>query len=123
MSDGTQRFDAARGERETAFFATAAKGTEGALRDELRELRVPYVKADRGGVHFGGALADAVRVCFESRIAMRILWRRGRFEAPTGDALYDGARALDLSDVLDPNRSLSVTATVKNGALTHSGFV
>jgi putative N6-adenine-specific DNA methylase len=108
---------------DTAFFATAAKGTEGALRDELRELRLPQVKADRGGVHFGGTLGDAMRACFESRIALRILWRRGRFPAPDGDALYAGVRALELADVLDPNRSLSVSASVKHGALTHSGFV
>ena len=28
------------------FFATAAKGTEPALRDELRELRMPGVRAE-----------------------------------------------------------------------------
>src|ERR671922_108311 len=36
------------------FFATAARGTEPALRDELRELRFRGVRADRGGVHFAG---------------------------------------------------------------------
>ena len=111
----------AHGER--PFFASAAKGTEGALRDELRELRIPEVRADRGGVHFGGSFADAVRVCFESRIAVRVLWRRARFRAPSGEALYEAVRALDLSDVFDPDKTLSVVANVKSGALTHSGFV
>jgi putative N6-adenine-specific DNA methylase len=64
-----------------------------------------------------------MRVCFESRIAVRVLWRRGRFRADSGEALYEGVRALDLSDVLDPNLTLSVAANVKNGSLTHSGFV
>ncbi|MFM2418875.1 MAG: hypothetical protein RL385_3598 [Pseudomonadota bacterium] len=105
------------------FFATAAKGTEGALRDELRELRVPSVRADRGGVHFGGTLLDAMRVCYGSRIAVRVLARRGEFPAGSELALYEGARALDLSDVLDPTRTLSVSATVKNSRLTHSGYV
>lgn len=105
------------------FFATAAKGTEGALRDELREHKFRHIKADRGGVHFGGDLEDAMRACYESRIAMRILWRRGSFPAPDGDALYEGVRALDLTDVLDPTRSLSVSATVKSGALTHNNYV
>jgi 23S rRNA (guanine2445-N2)-methyltransferase / 23S rRNA (guanine2069-N7)-methyltransferase len=123
MSEDAARSGPGPGDRRTAFFATAAKGTEGALRDELRELRIPYVKADRGGVHFGGRFEDAMRACFESRIAMRVLWRRGHFEATSGEALYEGVRAIDLSDVLDPDRSLSVTATVKHGALTHSGFV
>jgi putative N6-adenine-specific DNA methylase len=105
------------------FFATAAKGTEGALRDELKELRIPQVKADRGGVHFAGDFVDGMRACYESRIAMRILWSRGTFDAHSPEALYDGVRALDLSDAIDTDRSLAVTATVKHGALTHSGFV
>ena len=46
---------------ERPFFATAAKGTEGVLRDELKELRIPRVKATRGGVHFGGDFSDADR--------------------------------------------------------------
>lgn len=105
------------------FFATAAKGTEGALRDELRELRFREIRADRGGVHFGGTLEDAMRACFESRIAMRILWRRGSFPAPSAEALYEGVRAIDLSDVLTPAQTLSVAATVKHGVLTHASFV
>ena len=110
-------------EPERAFFASAAKGCEGALRDELRELRLPHVKAERGGVRFGGALPDAMRACFESRIAVRVLWLRGRFSAQSGEQLYEQVRALDLSDVLAPKQTLSVVATLKNGALTHSGFV
>ncbi|HEX5660966.1 MAG TPA: THUMP domain-containing protein, partial [Polyangiales bacterium] len=74
-------------------------------------------------VHFGGLFSDAMRACYESRIAMRVLWRRGSFPAHDGDALYEGVRELDLSDVLTPAQSLSVSATVKNGELTHSGFV
>lgn len=110
-------------DEERPFFATAAKGCEGALRDELRELGLARVKADRGGVHFGGAFGDAMRACLESRIAVRVLWRRARFEARDGQQLYERVRALDLTDVLDPKRTLSVAASVKSGALTHSGFV
>jgi putative N6-adenine-specific DNA methylase len=105
------------------FFATAAKGTEGALRDELRELRLPMVKADRGGVHFGGGLTDGVRACYESRIAQRILLRLGSFAAPSPEALYAGVRSVDWSRVLDRRRTLSVTAHVKSSAMRHSGFV
>ena len=38
------------------FFATCAKGTEGALRRELVALRVTRVRGDRGGVWFAGDL-------------------------------------------------------------------
>ena len=72
---------------ERPFFATAARGTEGALRDELREMRIPRVRADRGGVHFGGELAHAMRACLRSRVALRILWRQARFAAPDAESL------------------------------------
>jgi 23S rRNA G2445 N2-methylase RlmL len=105
------------------FFATAAKGAEGALRDELRELRLPKVRAARGGVHFGGELEHAMRACLRSRIASRVLWRVAEFGAPDPDALYDGARAVDWARWLDARRTLAVSATVKNGQLRHSGYV
>ena len=105
------------------FFATAAKGTEGALRDELREARLRHIRADRGGVHFGGVFRDGIRACFESRIAQRILWKQGEFSAPGPDALYEGMREIDWTRVLDDKRTLAVTAHVKNGELRHSGFV
>jgi 23S rRNA G2445 N2-methylase RlmL len=105
------------------FFATAAKGTEGALRDELRELRMPRVRADRGGVHFGGELEHGMRACLRSRIALRVLWRVATFEAADADSLYAGAATVDWSHFLDARRTLAVSATVKHGALTHTGFV
>ncbi|MFO0677544.1 MAG: THUMP domain-containing protein [Polyangiaceae bacterium] len=105
------------------FFATAAKGTEGALRDELRELRLRKVRADRGGVHFEGELRDGMRACLHSAVAVRILWRLGEFEAPTGDALYAGARGIDWSPFVDSRRTLSVSASSKASALTHTQFV
>ena len=49
------------------YFATAAKGTEPALRDELREHRFRGIRADRGGVHFSGDLEAGWRACLVSK--------------------------------------------------------
>jgi putative N6-adenine-specific DNA methylase len=105
------------------FFATAAKGTEPALRDELRELRVLGVRADRGGVHFEGGIADAARACLWSRIAVRVLLEVARFEAPDAAALYAGVRAVDFTEWMTPNTTLAVRATCRSSQLTHSRFV
>lgn len=105
------------------FFATAAKGTEPALRDELRDMRVPGVRADRGGVHFAGDLRDAYRVCLWSRVAIRVLLRVAEFEAFDGDALYEGVKTYKWSDVLDKSRTLSVSAFARDSALTHTNFI
>jgi 23S rRNA (guanine2445-N2)-methyltransferase / 23S rRNA (guanine2069-N7)-methyltransferase len=108
---------------ERPFFATAARGTEGVLRDELRELRIPGVKATRGGVHFGGALASAIRVCMYSRVAVRVLWRQQVFEARDPAELYDGVATVEWERVLDGSKTLCVDAMVRDAPSTHSVFV
>jgi putative N6-adenine-specific DNA methylase len=105
------------------FFATAAKGTEPALRDELRELRFRGVRADRGGVHFHGPLDEGFRACLELRIASRVLWELASFDAPGGEALYEGVRAIDWTGVLSPRRTLAVRASCRSSALTHTQFI
>jgi putative N6-adenine-specific DNA methylase len=105
------------------FFATAAKGTEGALRDELRAIRLPRVRADRGGVHFEGELAAGMRACLESRVAVRILCELARFEARDEGALYDGVRAIEWGPHVTPRHTLAVSATCKDSNLTHSHYI
>lgn len=105
------------------FFATAAKGTEPALRDELRELRLPRVRADRGGVHFEGDIGHAARACLQSRVAVRVLLEVASFEARGGEALYEGVRAVDWPAWLDDRTTLAVRATCRSSVLTHSQFI
>ena len=106
-----------------AYFATAAKGTEGLLRDELRALGVRKVRGDRGGVQFDGDLADAFRVCLHSRVAIRVLELRGSAHIRNDDELYQFVRTLPFDDVLNPLLTLAVSASVRSSHLTHSQFV
>lgn len=105
------------------YFVTAAKGTEGLLKQELRELGIRPLQGDRGGVHFGGGLENAFRVCLWSRIGVRVLERRYETWIRSEDDLYDVIWNHDVSDLLDPARTLAVSATVKSSALTHSQYV
>jgi 23S rRNA G2445 N2-methylase RlmL len=105
------------------FFATAAKGTEPLLRDELLELGLPRVRADRGGVHFGAEPRDAYRACLWSRIAQRVLEPLSEFACPDEDALYDGVKAVDWQRVLDAERTLSVRAACRSSRLTHTQYI
>ncbi|HYD41136.1 MAG TPA: THUMP domain-containing protein [Anaeromyxobacter sp.] len=104
------------------FFATAAKGTEGALRRELAGLRLAGVRGDRGGVVFEGELEAGMRACLHARTAMRVLLELARFPAPSPEALYDGVRAVAWQDWLTVRTTLAVEATVGSSAVTHSGF-
>lgn len=105
------------------FFATAAKGTEVALRDELREKRFRGVRADRGGVAFEGGLAEGARACLESRVAMRVLCELDRFDAPSEDALYEGVRAIAWDAYLHPGLTLAVRASAQRSKLTHTQYL
>lgn len=105
------------------FFATAAKGTEGAIRDELRELRFRAVRAERGGVSFEGRMSDGFRACLWLRCAVRVLLLVGEIDAPSGDALYEGISSIDWGRVLDPKRTLAVRAYAKDSALSHTQFI
>jgi putative N6-adenine-specific DNA methylase len=107
---------------ERPFFATAAKGTEGALRDELKELGLPRVKASRGGVYFGGDFGSAIRACLHSRIAIRVLERQASFVAREPDALYEGVGSVAWERVLDTRRTLCVDAQIRNTPVTSSVF-
>jgi putative N6-adenine-specific DNA methylase len=104
------------------FFATCAKGTEGALRRELSALRLPAVRGDRGGVSFEGRLEAGMRACLHSRTAMRVLLELNRFPASSAEALYEGARAVPWEEWLTVRTTLAVEATVTSSAITHSGF-
>jgi putative N6-adenine-specific DNA methylase len=104
------------------FFATCAKGTEGALRRELVALGLARVRGDRGGVGFEGPLESGMRACLHARTAMRILLELARFPAPTAEALYEGAREVAWEDWLTARTTLAVEASVSSSAITHSGY-
>jgi putative N6-adenine-specific DNA methylase len=104
------------------FFATCAKGTEGALRAELAALKLPAVRGGRGGVHFEGRLEHAAKACLWSRTAMRVLLELAAFPVGSAEALYEGARAVDWTAWLTARTTLAVEASGAAPGLTHTGF-
>jgi 23S rRNA G2445 N2-methylase RlmL len=105
------------------FFVTAAKGTEPALRDELRELRFHGVRADRGGVHFEGDWLAGFRACLTTRVGLRVLTPVAEFDCPHEDALYEGVQRHDWSEVLSPRQTLAVSAVARDSRLTHTQYI
>ena len=105
------------------FFATAAKGTEPALRDELRELGFEGVRADRGGVHFEGEASEGMRACLWSRIAIRVLSPLSAFPAPDEHAYYEAVHAVDLDPVLTPKHTLVVSSACRSSRITHTEYL
>src|SRR5438045_3309763 len=106
-----------------ALFATAARGTEELLAEELAELGATRVRQDRGGVRFFANLDEALRVALWTRIAMRILYPLGEFDAPGAQGLYDASRAVPWEEHLTASTTFAVDATVKDSEHRHTGFV
>jgi putative N6-adenine-specific DNA methylase len=111
------------GSDDHVFFATAPKGTEPCLRDELREMRLRGVRCDRGGVHFSGSWEGAWRACLHSRVAIRVLVELGRFEVTDGESLYDATRTINWREFLTPEKTLAVSAVCRDSDLTHTNFI
>jgi putative N6-adenine-specific DNA methylase len=106
-----------------SLFATAARGTEDLLADELEELGARHVKRDRGGVRFNANLREALHICLWTRIAMRVLYPVAQRNAPGADGLYEAARNMEWEEHLDPGTTFAIDATLKDSVHTHSGFV
>jgi 23S rRNA (guanine2445-N2)-methyltransferase / 23S rRNA (guanine2069-N7)-methyltransferase len=105
------------------LFATAARGTEDLLAEELSELGAARVRVDRGGVRFAANLREALRICLWSRIAMRLLWPLAEAEARGAEGLYAAARDVAWEEHLSRDSTFAVDATLRDSEHTHSGFV
>jgi 23S rRNA G2445 N2-methylase RlmL len=108
---------------EMRYFVTAAKGTEGVLRDELRELGVRALRADRGGVHVDGPPSLSWRLCLQSRIGVRVYERLASGEVHDGDGLYDLVRAVEWERWLSPRHTLAVGASARDAFTSHTQFL
>jgi len=104
------------------LFASAPRGIEPLLADELRAFGAENVKETRAGVTFDGDLALAYRVCLWSRVANRVLLPLAQFPAPTPEALYDGVRGIDWAAHLDQNGTLAVDFNTYRSAITHTHY-
>jgi 23S rRNA (guanine2445-N2)-methyltransferase / 23S rRNA (guanine2069-N7)-methyltransferase len=104
------------------FFATAPKGMEGLLADELRQLGAANVSETRAGVGFQGDLTTAYRVCLWSRIANRVLLPVAMFPAEDDEALYAGVLAIDWTEHLAVDNTLAVDFSTVRSAITHSQY-
>lgn len=104
------------------FFATAPKGMEGLLADELRQLGAANVGETRAGVGFQGELTTAYRVCLWSRIANRVLMPVAQFPAADEDALYAGVQEVDWREHLESDGTLAIDFNSLRSAITHTRY-
>ena len=104
------------------YFATAARGLEYLLADELRALGADDVRESRAGVYCRGDLATGYRLCLWSRIASRVLCELADFEAADAESLYTGVKALAWEDIHQRGASIAVEVNGTTPALNNTHF-
>lgn len=107
---------------EYRLFATAAKGLEGLLLQELIDLGFSDVKEKRAGVYFSTNLEGAYRACLWSRLASRILLPLASFPSATPEALYKGIQTIDWNKHVKRNGSIAVHFVSAQSEIHHTLF-
>ena len=104
------------------FFASAPRGVEGVLAEELRSLGAEAVVPGSAGVSFQGPFEMGCRACLWSRTASRVLLVLSEFDAPTPEALYSGIRGCDWLKLMRADGTLAVDLTSRESAISNSHF-
>jgi 23S rRNA (guanine2445-N2)-methyltransferase / 23S rRNA (guanine2069-N7)-methyltransferase len=102
------------------LFATAPKGLELLLVEELRSLGAVNPAEKLAGVSFTGDLELAYKACLWSRLANRILLTLNTFPAASPEDLYAGVQTIRWDEHLHPDNTLAVHFVTSQSAMTHS---
>ena len=108
--------------RSEAFFASAPRGLETLLLQEVTSLGGRDASVVPGGVSFGGDWSVCYRVNFWSRIASRVLWRVAAFDYRTEHDVYAAAKAIDWLAHFAVERTLRVNVTAQESPLKSLEF-
>jgi len=104
------------------FFATAPKGLELLLVDELRALGAATAAEKLAGVAFTGDLSIAYKACLWSRLANRILLSLTKVAAASPEELYDGVQTIEWDKHIDPAGTFAVHCVCSQSTITHSMY-
>ena len=90
------------------FYAVCPLGLEELLATELKECGARDIKTVRGGLHFSGSMATAMRACLTSRIASRILMRLASSDYYDEEDVYNFACRTKWETWFGPDKSIRV---------------
>ena len=108
--------------RAIRFFATAAKGLEPLVAEELRALGAAEVKEARGGASFEGSPALAYRACLWLRTANRVLMPVAKFPVADAEQLYTGIHKMPWEQDVSPDGTLAVDFNGTSPTITNTQF-
>jgi putative N6-adenine-specific DNA methylase len=106
----------------SAFFATAPRGLELLLQQEISSLGGKGALCVPGGVSFEGGWDTCYRTNLRSRIASRVLWKVQAFAYRNEDDVYKAVKALQWPRYFDVERTLRVNVTAQKSPLRSLEF-
>ena len=106
----------------THFFATAAKGTESLVAQELTATGARNIRTTVGGVHFEGGLETLYRANLWLRTANRVLMPIAEFACPTPQALYENVRRVRWRDWMTVDTTFAVDCNCRDSQISHSHY-
>lgn len=104
-------------------FAAVPRGSEEIAAAELQALGIEGPAVLRGGVSFTTGRSGLYRANLWLRTASRVLVNLSSFPCSSPSELYAGVHAINWLDIIKPTMTLAVDCTLRDSALTHSGFV
>ncbi|MDA0709713.1 MAG: THUMP domain-containing protein [bacterium] len=104
------------------LFATAPRGLEALLAEEIDALGGQAIKTMRSGVSFVGTRETAYRICLWSRVAGRLLLKLTEFPAHTPEELYAGVQTIDWSAHLMQEGTLAVDCVTVQSEIAHTHY-
>ena len=105
-----------------SFFATAPRGLEALLAEELAALGALGAQAVPGGVAFSGGWRECYAANLRSRLASRILFRVAEFAYRDEEDLYQAARAIDWKKYFDVEKTIRVAVSAQKSPLKSLDF-
>jgi putative N6-adenine-specific DNA methylase len=108
--------------RSESFFASAPRGLESLLLQELSSLGAKDAKETPGGVAFSGTWEVCYRANLWSRIASRVLWRVAEFSYRNESDLYAAAKAVDWPGYFAVQQKIRVNVTAQKSPLKSLEF-
>lgn len=104
-------------------FAAVPRGAEEITAHELAGIGISGAKPGKGGVAFVTDRSGLYRANLWLRTASRVLVQLAVFPCKGPDELYAGVFAVDWAGLITPAMTLAVDCSLRDSALTHSGFV
>lgn len=104
-------------------FAAVPRGAEEITASELEALGIADARPGKGGVAFVTNRAGLYQANLWLRTASRVLVQLAVFPCKGPDELYAGVFSIDWSELITPMMTLAVDCSLRDSALTHSGFV